>query len=157
MYVRDPLDREGIERIFAKHGGAIAGVFAELPTNPLIQTPDVGWLSSLCRQHGAHLLVDPSVVSVFNVEVLDLADTVVSSLTKYTASDGDLTAGLIAINPAGSDANELRRGAADALEPVYSRDLARLAAQIGETESVLVQIHANRGGDRVSRGASEGP
>jgi cystathionine gamma-synthase len=142
VYVRDPLDRAGIERIFAKHGPRIAGVFAELPTNPLIQTPDVAALSKLCRQHGAHLLVDPSVVSIFNVDVLRHSDAVVSSLTKYTASEGDLTAGVVAINPASADADELRRRAATEVEPVYPRDLARLAMQIGETETVLARIHA---------------
>jgi cystathionine gamma-synthase len=143
VYVRDPLDQEGIERIFAKHGSRIAGVFAELPTNPLIQTPDVAALSALCRQHGAHLLVDPSVASIFNLNVLPLADAVVSSLTKYTASNGDLTAGVIAVNPARPDAAELRRRTGDEVEPVYPGDLARLAAQIGETESILETIHAN--------------
>jgi len=143
VYVRDPLDWTGIERIFTKHGGRIAGVFAELPTNPLIQTPDIAALAALCRKHGAHLLIDPSVVSIFDVEVLPHADMVVSSLTKYTASEGDLTAGLIAINPAGPDAADLRRRAAEATEPIYPRDLARLAAQIGDTEDVLRQIHAN--------------
>jgi len=49
VYVRDPLDWDGIERIFTKHGSRIAGVFAELPTNPLIQTPNVAALSDLCR------------------------------------------------------------------------------------------------------------
>jgi cystathionine gamma-synthase len=143
VYVRDPLDREGIDRIFRKHGNRIAGVFAELPTNPLIQTPDFPALSALCRQHGAHLLVDPSVASIFNLDVLPHADAVVSSLTKYTASEGDLTGGLIAINPAAPDAAELRRRAAAEIEPVYPGDLARLAHQIGETEDVLRRIHAN--------------
>ncbi len=143
VYVRDPLDRDGIARIFQKHGARVAGVFAELPTNPLIQTPDLAALSALCRHHGAHLLIDPSIASVFNVDVLPFADVVVSSLTKYTASEGDLTAGLVAINPAGRDAAALRRRTAAVLEPVYPRDLARLAAQIGETETVLKTIHAN--------------
>ena len=143
VYVRDPLDAEGIARIFAKHGARIAGVFAELPTNPLIQTPDLAAISALCRRHGAHLHVDPSVASPFNLDLLPLADAVVSSLTKYTASEGDLTAGLIALNPAAPDAAELRRRTVAHLDPVYSRDLARLAAQIGETEAVLKKIHAN--------------
>ena len=143
VYLRDPLDREGLERIFAKHGPRIAGVMAELPTNPLIQTPDVTALSALCRRHGAHLIVDPSVASVFSVDVLPLADVVATSLTKYTASEGDLTAGLVAINPAGPDAAELRRRAADAVEPVFEGDLSRLAAEIGETESVVATINAN--------------
>ena len=143
VYVRDPLDQEGIDRIFARHGGSIAGVFAEVPTNPLIQTPDIAAIAALCRQHGAHLFVDPSVPSIFNLDVLRHSDAVVSSLTKYTASDGDLTGGLIAINPASRDAAELRRLAAAEVDPIYPRDLARLAAQIGETESVLAHIHAN--------------
>ncbi len=143
VYVRDPLDLEGIERIFAKHGDRIAGVFAELPTNPLIQTPNVAAIATLCRRHHAHLILDPSVASVFNLDVLKFSDVMTSSLTKYTASEGDLTAGLAAVNPAGPDAAALRRDIAAAADPVYPRDLARLAAQIGETPAVLEKIHAN--------------
>ena len=143
VYVRDVLDRDGIEHIFQKHGHQIAGVFAELPTNPLIQTPDLADLAALCRRHGARLILDPSVVSVFNVDALPHADVVVASLTKYTASEGDLTAGLAAVNPTGPDATELRRRIAEHVEPLYPRDLARLASQIGRTESVLTRIHAN--------------
>lgn len=143
VYVRDPLDLPAIARIFRQHGARIAGVMAEVPTNPLIETPDLPALAALCRQHGALLLVDPSVASVFNVEVLPHADAVVSSLTKYTASEGDLTAGLIVVNPTGPDAAALRRDIAAQLEPLYPRDAARLAAEIGETRSVLKQIHAN--------------
>ncbi|MBI4626231.1 MAG: PLP-dependent transferase [Verrucomicrobia bacterium] len=143
VYVRDPLDREGIARIFAQHGRRIAGVFAELPTNPLIETPDVAALAGLCQRHGAHLLLDPSVSSLFNLDVLRHADVVVSSLTKYTASEGDVIAGLAVINPMRPDAAELRRRTVAELEPAYPRDLARLAAQIGDTESVLARIHAN--------------
>ena len=74
--------------------------------------------------------------------MLPHCDVVATSLTKYTASEGDLTAGLVAINPAGPDAAELRRRVATELEPVYPRDLARLAFEIRETESVLARIDA---------------
>lgn len=143
VYIRDVLDLRGIERIFQAHGARIAGVIAEVPTNPLIQTPDLPALADLCRRHGARLLVDPSISSVYSLDVLAHADVVVSSLTKYTASEGDLTAGLCAVNPAGSDAAALRAGIAAELDPIYPRDLARLAAQIGETTSVLAQIAGN--------------
>lgn len=143
VYVRDVFDLEALTRIFAAHGQRIAGVVAEMPTNPLIQTPDLGAISALCRQHGARLVVDPSMSSVFDLNVLPLADLVVSSLTKYTASEGDLTAGLVAVNPTGPDANALRLGAGGIVEPLYARDAARLAFQIGQTPVVLAQIHAN--------------
>jgi cystathionine gamma-synthase len=142
VYIRDVFDFAALERIFAAHGTRIAGVIAEVPTNPLIQTPDLPALAALCRRHGARLLVDPSISSAWNLDVLPHADVVVSSLTKYTASEGDLTAGLAAINPAGTDAAALRPLIAAAVEPLYPRDLAHLAAQIGRTDAVLAQIHA---------------
>jgi cystathionine gamma-synthase len=143
VYVRDPLDHGALVRIFEKYGPQIAGIIGELPTNPLIQTPNVPDLARLCRQHGAHLLLDPSVSSVFELDVLEHSTAIVSSLTKYTASEGDVMAGLVAVNPRSFDAVELRKQIAAQLEPLYPRDLARLAAQIGQTPAVLEVIHAN--------------
>ena len=135
-------DLAALERLFAGRGGRIAGVFAETPTNPLIQTPDVPALAALVRRCGAKLILDPSVVSPFCVDVLAHADLVVNSLTKYTAGEGDILAGLVVVNPAGADAGALRRGVAQHLEPVYSRDLARLAAEIGDCEHLMAQLNA---------------
>jgi len=143
VYVRDVTDLVGLNRIFAAHGKRIAGVVAEVPTNPLVQTPDLPAIARLCRQHGAKLLVDPSMSSLFSLNVLPHADLLVSSLTKYTASEGDLTAGLVAINPSAPDAAELRAPIAAAVEPLYARDAARLAWQIGQTPAVLAKIQAN--------------
>jgi cystathionine gamma-synthase len=143
VYIRDVFDHEALERIFAQHGQRIAGVVAEIPTNPLIQTPDVGALAALCRQHGARLVIDPTIASVFNLDVLRHADVVTSSLTKYAASEGDVIAGFAAVNPAGTDAAGLRQGIAKSIEPIYPRDLARLAAQIGRVGEVLKSIHAS--------------
>lgn len=139
--VRQVADRAALDKLFATHGPRIAGVIAEVPTNPLIQTPDVAALAAHCRRHGAKLVLDPSVVSVFTLDLLAHADVVVTSLTKYAANEGDLVAGLAAINPAGPDAVPLRQRIAAALEPAYPRDLARLAAQIGQTDAVLARIH----------------
>jgi cystathionine gamma-synthase len=142
VYIRDVSDLDGLRRIFAAHGSRIAGVVAEVPTNPLIQTPDLPAIASLCREHGARLLVDPSMSSVFALDVLPHADVVICSLTKYTASEGDLTAGLAVVNPQSPDAAALRAGIAGAVEPLYARDAARLAWQIGHTQDVLQQINA---------------
>ncbi len=142
VYLRDVFDLAALERIFAQHGARIAGLVAEVPTNPLIQTPDLPALAGLCRRHGALLLVDPSISSVYNVDVLAHADVLVSSLTKYTASEGDLTAGLAAVNPAGPHAAALRAALPGHLEPVYGRDLARLAHEIAETPAVVARINA---------------
>lgn len=143
VYVRDPLDFDVIGRIFAQHGEKLAGVFVELPTNPLIQTTDLRRLADLCRKYGAKLIVDPSIVSIFNVDVLPHCDVVAASLTKYTASEGDLLAGVCAVNPAGADADQLRRRVSNVAEQIYPRDLARLALEISSVDDVLERIHAN--------------
>jgi cystathionine gamma-synthase len=140
MHVRDVMDLGVLERLFAERGEGIAGVVAEVPTNPLMQTPNVGRLASLCRAHGARLILDPSLSSAFSVDCLPHADLVVNSLTKYTGSDGDIIAGLVAVNPASPDAAALRRAVAANIEHPYPRDLARLAAQIGNTPGVLARI-----------------
>ena len=158
LHHSDVLDRAGLERLFAEHGPRIAGLVTEIPTNPLIQTPDVAALSELCRRHGAALILDPSVASPFTVDVLPHADLVVASLTKYTASDGDVIAGLLAVNPAGPLAAELRSRAAGWLEPVYPRDLSRLASQIGRDRGDPgPDQRRHPEGGRLPRRASRGP
>ncbi|MGA2015446.1 MAG: PLP-dependent transferase [Opitutaceae bacterium] len=140
IHLPDVMDRGALERLFADRGPGIAGVVAEVPSNPLMQTPDVAALASLCRANGARLILDPSLASAFSVDCLPHADVVVNSLTKYTGSDGDIMAGLVAVNPASPDAGTLRREVAALVEPPYPRDLARLAAQIRNTQGVLSRI-----------------
>ncbi|HWL17652.1 MAG TPA: PLP-dependent transferase [Opitutus sp.] len=143
VHVRDVFDLAALERLFAERGDRIAGLVAEAPTNPLVQMPDLPGLAALVHRHGARLILDPSITSSHNIDVLPHADVVVSSLTKYAASEGDLTAGLVVVNPAGSDAAILLRHLSAKIEPLYARDLARLAAQIGTAPQVLARINAN--------------
>jgi cystathionine gamma-synthase len=140
IHVRDVMNLEALEKVFAERGSRIAGLVAEVPTNPLVQTPDVAALAELCRKHSVKLILDPSLASAFSVDCLPHADVVVTSLTKYTGNEGDVIAGLVAINPAGPDADFLRRRVGIIVEPPYSRDLARLAAQIRNTREVLGRI-----------------
>ncbi|HVU25493.1 MAG TPA: PLP-dependent transferase [Opitutus sp.] len=143
VYVNDVFDLAALEKLFAEKGDRIAGVFAEVPTNPLIQVPDVAAISALARRHGATVLLDPTISSAFAVDVFPHADVVVTSLTKYAASEGDLTAGLVAINPSAADAALLRRSLAPKIEALYARDLARLATEIGDASAVLAQIQSS--------------
>ena len=143
VHVADVFDLAALEQVLAAHPGRVAGIVAEVPTNPLIQTPDVAGIAALAKKFGARLVLDPSISSAFNLDVLPHADIVATSLTKYTASAGDLTAGLVVINPATADAALLRTSIAKKIEPLHSRDLARLAVEISRTHRVLARIHAS--------------
>jgi cystathionine gamma-synthase len=143
VHLPDVFDLAALEHALRRHSGRVAGIVAEIPTNPLIQTPDVPAVSALARKHGARVILDPSMASAFDVEVLRHADVVALSLTKYTASAGDLTAGLVVVNPDRPDAATLRAAIARKIEPVHTRDLARLAIEIARTSTVLARIHAS--------------
>jgi cystathionine gamma-synthase len=139
----DVTDLAGLEKLFTVHGPRIAGLIIEAPTNPLIQTPDIAAVSALARKHGAKVILDPAVSSPFNVDLLPHADVVATSLTKYTAHEGDVIAGAAIVNASRPDAAELRSLITAGLEPVHDRDLSRLAAQIGATPGVVAKINAN--------------
>ncbi len=139
----DVTDLAGLEKLFAAHGPRIAGLIIEAPTNPLIQTTDIAAVTALARRHGAKVILDPAVSSPFNVDLLPHADLVATSLTKYTAHEGDVIAGAVVVNAARPDAAELRGLVAANLEPLHPRDLARLAAQIGATPEIVARINAN--------------
>ncbi|MDD3179032.1 MAG: PLP-dependent transferase [Opitutaceae bacterium] len=135
-------DLDAVERVLAEHGPRIAGLVTEVPTNPLLQTCDLPALAALARRHGVRLIVDPTIASPFNLDVLEFADLVVTSLTKYAANEGDVIAGLVVVNSASPDAGALRSAVAAQLEPVYHRDLARLAAEIGAFEPLITHTNA---------------
>jgi len=141
LYQSDVFDLPALESLFALQGNRIAGLITEVPTNPLIQTPDLPAIAALCRRFGVILVIDPTIASPLNLDVLPYADVVVNSLTKYTASEGDVMLGAVVVNPQTPHAAELRARLPHALEPVYSRDIARLAAQIGDTPAVIAQIN----------------
>ena len=86
---------------------------------------------------GGRVLLDPTLVSPFNIRLLEHSDIVVNSLTKYAANEGDVIAGSVIINPHGTDSTELRKRIASRLDPIYPRDLQRLAAQIPQYEATV--------------------
>lgn len=139
----DVTDLAGLRTLFATHGPRLAGIVIEAPTNPLVQTPDIAAVVALARAQGARVILDPAISSPFNVNLLPHADLVVQSLTKYTAHEGDVIAGAVIVNPTGPDADALRAQLPADLEPLYARDLTRLAAQIGQAPHVVARINAS--------------
>lgn len=141
VYLRDVNDLAALRATCASAGDRLAGLVTEAPTNPLVQTADLAAVARVVRAAGGLTLIDPTLVSPFNVDVLGHADLVTNSLTKYAASEGDLVAGAVIVNPAGKDADTLRAALAASVDPIYPRDLQRLAAQIGDYESVIARTN----------------
>jgi cystathionine gamma-synthase len=76
----------------------VSGVFCEAPGNPLLTCPDIPWLSEQLRAKGIPLIIDETLGTYVNVDVLPYADVVMTSLTKYVAGAGDIVAGALILN-----------------------------------------------------------
>lgn len=141
--IYDVHDKAAVEALFAEHGDTLAGVITELPTNPLVHFADVQWLSELCQRHGCLRLFDPSLAGLANMEVLPHCDLLVTSLTKYAASAGDVLCGALAVNPASSEADALAAHVASEVVAPALPDTERLAAQITAMPEVVRIGNAN--------------
>jgi cystathionine gamma-synthase len=123
-------DLAGLRALLREKGQRVAGIVTEVPTNPLLHTADLAVLRGFADRCGCALILDPTIVSPHNVNVLPYADLHINSLTKYACHEGDVMVGAAALNSASSFYAELKAGLADELEAPATADLARLAHQI---------------------------
>ena len=75
--------------------GAASAVFCEVATNPLLQSPDVESIVPAARAHDIPVVIDDTIASSINLDVLPMADVVTASLTKYFSGAGDVMAGCV--------------------------------------------------------------
>ena len=106
-----------------------AAVFCEVPTNPLLETPDLPRLRKIADQHDILLVVDDTLAACGNLNVLRYADLLATSLTKYFSGYGNVLAGSLVVNPQARNANELSSAIGDDFEETLGdSDVAVLAA-----------------------------
>ncbi len=125
---------------YLRHGhDRVAAVTTEIMTNPLLQTADIMRLSSLCRQYDIPFLVDTSMPTPINVDVLEQADIVLESLTKFAGGHADVMAGAAIFRPRSAWADAVRNGLCQS-QP-YHRDLNVLAYHIRDYRTRMQQIN----------------
>ena len=74
-------------------------LWAETPTNPLLQVIDIAGMAEIAHRHGAWLGVDNTFASPYFQTPLALgADIVMHSCTKYMGGHSDLVAGMLVMN-----------------------------------------------------------
>jgi len=110
-------------------GEQLSAIFCEFPSNPLLHSPDLAALSDLARQHELPLVVDETLGTYVNTDVLRVADVAVTSLTKYFTGAGDVLAGAAIINPRSPLADRLRGALDGEYEDTLWDDDAVLLAQ----------------------------
>jgi cystathionine gamma-synthase len=112
----DSADIDRLEQILDKHlreRDPILALFCEFPSNPLLKSPDLKRLRFLADKHGFMIVVDETIGNFVNVQVLQWADVIVSSLTKVFSGDSNVMGGSLVLNP--------RRAFYQTLKEVLSR------------------------------------
>ncbi|MEZ0275727.1 MAG: PLP-dependent transferase, partial [Roseimicrobium sp.] len=78
----------------------LAGIFAELPSNPLLKCVDLRKVTEMLflEEKDVPIIVDDTIGSNVNVDAFLIADVVTTSLTKSFSGVGDVLAGSVIIN-----------------------------------------------------------
>ncbi|KAG6038844.1 Folylpolyglutamate synthetase [Claviceps citrina] len=80
-------------------GDRYLALFCEFPGNPLLTSPDLKRIRRLADEFDIAVVVDETIGTFANVNVLPAADIVVSSLTKIFSGDSNVMGGSAIINP----------------------------------------------------------
>jgi cystathionine gamma-synthase len=139
----DVFDLESVLERVRSFGDELAAVVVECPTNPLIQVCELRAVAELVRAQGGVMIVDPTIASIYNVDVLPYADVLVTSLTKYASIEGDVMVGAVVTNFDSPYYGDLVLRTSSFYQPPYVRDLARLTFEMGYAPDLVAQINEN--------------
>lgn len=146
VYLNEAVGESFDEALMRIRTGEFAGVFTEVPSNPLLRTVDLARVAKACAESGTPLIVDDSAAGPFNVQALRYADVVTGSLTKWVSGEGDVMAGAASIRADSPIANALRASLTeDATEsaPLYIGDAEVLLSNLKSYSKRMKIVNAN--------------
>lgn len=146
VYLNDATGESFDEALQRIRAGEFAGVFAEIPSNPLLRTVDVKRVSDACRFSRTPLVLDDSATGPLNVDALPFADILTSSLTKWVSGVGDVMAGAATVSADSPLAEALTESiSADSAEcaPLYIADAEVLLSNLKGYGKRNAAINAN--------------
>ena len=146
VYLNDATGESFDEALKRISQGEFAGVFTEVPSNPLLRTVDLKRVAEACAEGRTPFIIDDSATGPLNVDALRFADVVTGSLTKWVSGQGDVMAGMAAIRPDSPFAKELRPSMHEdstEIAPLYIADAEVLLSNIKGYRARMKTINAN--------------
>ncbi|KAJ7241922.1 pyridoxal phosphate-dependent transferase [Mycena haematopus] len=83
----------------AEAGRKVSYIFSEFPSNPILVSVDLKRLRQLADQYDTIVVIDDTIGSFSNIDVLPVADVIITSLTKSFSGYADVMSGSIILNP----------------------------------------------------------
>ncbi|MEV4340077.1 L-2-amino-4-chloropent-4-enoate dechlorinase/desaturase BesB [Streptomyces sp. NPDC049590] len=141
--VPDPYDLAEVARVAAAHADGLAGIVAEIPSNPGLSVPDLPALREIADRAGCALVIDATIATPHNVDVVPYADVVCESLTKYATGSADVLMGAVVVPPGSRFAGDLLTVLPHHGDEPYRRDTARVAARVRGYAERMARVNAN--------------
>ncbi|KAI1295018.1 pyridoxal phosphate-dependent transferase [Xylaria venustula] len=126
-------------------GERFLGLFCEFPGNPLLSCPDLARIRRLADTYDFAVVVDETVGNFVNVNVLPLADVVVSSLTKIFSGDCNVMGGSIILNPGGRYYSALKAAMASGVfeDTYWAEDVVFMERNSRDFITRIERVNAN--------------
>ncbi|KAM0348307.1 hypothetical protein ACHAPU_004275 [Fusarium lateritium] len=126
------------------NGERFLGLFCEFPGNPLLTCPDLTRIRKLADEYDFAVVVDETIGTFSNINVLPVADIVVSSLTKIFSGDSNVMGGGLVLNPESRHYRILKTAMDEIYEDNYwPEDVIFMERNSRDFESRVVRINAN--------------
>ncbi|KAF2152245.1 PLP-dependent transferase [Myriangium duriaei CBS 260.36] len=90
------------------NGRKVQAIWAEFPTNPNLITVNLSRLRELADEYDTILVMDDTIASSANVDIIHKCDMLVTSLTKAFNGYADAIAGSVVLNPASRHYSKLK-------------------------------------------------
>ncbi|KAF5019015.1 hypothetical protein F66182_8989 [Fusarium sp. NRRL 66182] len=127
-----------------KNGERFLGLFCEFPGNPLLSCPDLTRIRKLADEYDFAVVVDETIGTFANINVLPVADVVVSSLTKIFSGDSNVMGGGLVLNPESKYYRILKTTMDEIFEDNYwPEDAIFMERNSRDFESRVERINAN--------------
>ncbi|KAI1105388.1 PLP-dependent transferase [Jackrogersella minutella] len=127
-----------------QNGERFLALFCEFPGNPLLTCPDLVRIRRLADTYDFAVVVDETVGTLVNVNVLPFADVVVSSLTKIFSGDCNVMGGSIILNPNSRYYDTVKSVMASDFEDTYwAEDVIFMERNSRDFKSRIDRVNAN--------------
>ncbi|KAF4121579.1 cystathionine gamma-synthase [Geosmithia morbida] len=127
-----------------KGGERFLALFCEFPGNPLLKCPNLQRIRKLADEFDFAVVVDETIGTFANINVLPVADIVVSSLTKIFSGDSNVMGGSAILNPNSRYYDSLKRFMATEVEDTYwPEDAIVLERNSRDFKSRVDRVNAN--------------
>ncbi len=99
---------------------ALHALIIELPSNPMLKCVNIKKISKIAKKLNIPLIVDDTIGSNLNINSLEHADIVFTSLTKIFSGSGDILAGSLILNPKSKWIDQFRNALNEINIPILS-------------------------------------